>query len=272
MSGVSLAGPHSLYTALRWARVQGSPRGWAGPPSGPSGSEAGNSMLGGGHVSPGDGTSSSGRSPGGTQRLGETRRVRVLRVNKTVRSLDCRTTTTPRSTLRFAGSSAPGGVGCWSRAAKGQKAGRWPEGATWVQVSAAGRPARPRPHRQPRPPSPPPLPGPAEPPTWSGSLAVAPGKGSAERSSCPRRRPQCVGHGPRPARPPRRPHTLCAKPTDCGRPESSSSTRASAITGPGSPSAWRPLVAERRPVGPRGRKPERSREVLGITFGEDPWV
>lgn len=65
--------------------------------------------------------------------------MRVLRVNKTVWSLDCRMMATPRSTPRLVGSSVPGGLGCWSRAAKGQKGGRWWEGATRVRASEAGR-------------------------------------------------------------------------------------------------------------------------------------
>ena len=68
--------------------------------------------------------------------MGETLRVLVRRVNKTVWSLDCRMTATPRSTPRpFGGSSTPGALGCWSRAAKGQKGGRWQEGATGVNIA-----------------------------------------------------------------------------------------------------------------------------------------
>lgn len=67
-------------------------------------------------------------------------RVLVLRVNKTVWSLDCRMTATPRSTPRpFGGSSTPGALGCWSRAAKGQKGGRWREGATGVNIAEETR-------------------------------------------------------------------------------------------------------------------------------------
>ena len=44
-------------------------------------------------------------------------------------------TATPRSTPRpFGGSSTSGALGCWSRAAKGQKGGRWREGATGVNI------------------------------------------------------------------------------------------------------------------------------------------
>lgn len=94
--------------------------------------------------------------------------------------------------------------------------------------------------------------------TWSGSLAEAPGNGLAERRSCPRCRPQCVSHGPSSGPAPRRPHTLCAKLTDSGRPDRSSSTRAAAIT-------WLRVAAARSApsaglgapfLGPRGeRKP-----------------
>lgn len=71
--------------------------------------------------------------------MGETLRVRVLRVNKTDWSLDCRRTATPRSTPRLLGSSAPGVLSCWSRAAKGQKGGRWREGAVRVKASELGQ-------------------------------------------------------------------------------------------------------------------------------------
>lgn len=66
-------------------------------------------------------------------------------------------------------------------------------------------------------------------PTWSGSLNEAPGNGLAERTSRPCFKLQCMGHGPSPDLAPRRPHTLCAKLTDSGRPDRSSNTRAAAI-------------------------------------------
>lgn len=196
--------------------------------------------------------------------MGETLRVRVLRVNKTDWSLDCRRTATPRSTPRLLGSSAPGVLSCWSRAAKGQKGGRWREGAVRVKASELGQKSgdsarwgrrlsrsdtcTPGLSRQlppdpglllrfftpaPLPPSwGPLLPRGPLPPTWSGSLAEEPGNGPSERTSRPRFKPQCVGHGPSPGPAPRRPHTLWAKLGDSARPDKRSSTRAAAITPP----------------------------------------
>lgn len=75
-----------------------------------------------------------------------------------------------------------------------------------------------------------PRPRPVRPP--SPDLERKPGGGALERperTSCPRLRPQYVGHGPSPGPTPRRPHTLCAKLTDSGRPDRRS-TLAAAIT------------------------------------------
>lgn len=115
-------------------------------------------------------------------------------------------------------------------------------------------------------------------PTWSGSLAEAPGNGLSERRSCPRFRPQCVGHGPGPGPAPRRPHTLCAKLAGSGRPDRSSNTLAAAITWLWVAAArWRPLVAQRRLPSARGagRKPgfpQTTRELWALTVGYDPLV
>lgn len=199
--------------------------------------------------------------------MGETLRVRVLRVNKTVWSLDCRTTATPRSTRRPVGSSAPGGAGCCSSAAKGQKAGRWREGAAWVQGSAAGRQAQPRRQLPPLPPRPHPFPAPQSP-----DLEREPGRGAGEGLSREEQlpAPQAAVCGPRPAPRPgaqEAAHTLrkARRLRASGQQQQHPRLRHHP---PGSLSAWRPLVAERRPLGPRGRKAEMS----GITFGEDPWV
>lgn len=148
--------------------------------------------------------------------------MRVLRVIKTVWSLDCRMTATPRSTPRLVGSSVPGGLGCWSRAAKGQKGGRWWEGAARVRASEAGRAFRngdtarrgrgrtggglarprvcrpgPRCHRRP--------PAPLRPPGPAPDLERKPGRGAGERPVREEElspRPAAV-RGPRPGPGPR---------------------------------------------------------------------
>lgn len=104
--------------------------------------------------------------------------------------------------------------------------GKRPRQATGPQASRLQPPPDPSPYLRPFTPPPPPR---ARLRTWSGSLAEAPGNGLSERTSCPRLRPQYVGHGPSPGPAPRRPHTLCAKLTDSGRPDRRS-TLAAAIT------------------------------------------
>lgn len=192
--------------------------------------------------------------------MGETLRVLVLRVNRTVWSLDCRMTATPRSTPRFVGSSAARAPNCCSSAAKGQNGDRWrgwpseliraaprdAGGGGRVWAALARPPASRASSRRPAP-------GPRF-PTCSGSLVEAPGSGPSERTSRPRFKPQCVLHGPSPGPAPRRRHTLCAKPGDSARPDRSSSTRVAAIAQlrrpPGAP-CW-PSGAAPRSAG-RGR-------------------
>lgn len=157
--------------------------------------------------------------------MGETLRVLVLRQQDSlIAGLQEMTRHTQIHTSTIRGQSTPGSPGCWSRAAKGQKGGRWwrePLGLTSQKRQGTGGASRQVTSPGLSLPAPTPLhlrsfscPIAFPPfPTWSGSLADALGKGRPE-DSCPRASGRSAG--PRPRAPDPRPggrtHS-CAKLT-----------------------------------------------------------
>lgn len=200
MSGVSLARAPTHFTLpCSGHGYRGASEDGPDPLAGLSGSEAENSMLGGEHASSGDedlvlwaltwGHPEVGGNPEGA--------CPSCQQDSLVAGLQDDGHAQIHASVRGQLGSQRRGLLVQGR--EGAEGGSLAGGSHVGSGFSSGAPARPRPHLQPTPALPPPpqlflVPlsplSPAEPPTWSGSLAVAPGKGSAERSSCPRRRPQ----------------------------------------------------------------------------------